>query len=461
MERMSGSPSATPAQSDWTKPLRNAGRLAVGRGVQAVCSLIYLAVAARALGPTDFGALVLIHALALGIAEFSSFGSKEMLVRFGSMAIAEEDPARLRRLVWYGVSLDLLGAVCAWIFMAVAANWAFTRFELPASLHGLTLIYWFAAVAVMSLSQTATGILRLFDRFQLIAYQSTVEPVVRLVTALLVYQLQGGLYGFLLAWFGALLAGRLTLIVIARHALRQHPFPAAPRPTLREIVHPEPGIWRFVLWVQWTTTIGMVNTQLPLLAIGTAMTTRAAGLFKIAQQITALLERANSKLIVPSLYTELARLSAADANAERRHLVLKLTGWMLAVSTGIFLLLLALGRPLIGLIAGPDFAGAYSVMLWLAAAGAISTLSVTLEPLLMAAGRMRMIAVAGTLPLFIYVPMIFGVIGPGGLNGVGMATLIYAVLNGAILAVGARHSLRRDPARPAAPSDGAVSTRPQ
>lgn len=444
---MSGPPRATPLRSDWTKPLRNAGRLAAGRGVQMVCSLVYLAVAARALGPADFGALALIHALALGIAQFSSFGSKEMLVRFGAMAIAAESPVRLRRLIWFGVFLDLLGTVLAWLCMALGSGWALTRFELPPSLHGLAMVYWFAAVAVMNLSQTSNGLLRLFDRFRLLAWQSTVEPLVRLVAALVVYQMHGGLHGFLLAWFGALLAGRMTLIITARRALRQHALPRSARPRLREIVAPERGIWRFVLWVQWTTTVGLVDTQLPLLAVGMATNAAAAGLFKVAQQITAVLERANSKLVVPSLYTELARLSASDAQAERRHLVLKLTGWMLAVAAGLFLLLVALGRPLIGWIAGPEFVGAYGVMLWLAAAGAVGTVSVTLEPLLMASGRVRTIAVAGTLPLLVYVPMVFGLIGPGGLNGVGLATLIYAVLNTGILIAGAGPSLRPMAAR--------------
>lgn len=424
------------ARPDWTKPLRNAGRLGAGRGVQAICSLLYLAIAARALGAGDFGTLVLIHALALGIAQFSSFGSKEMLVRFGSLAVAAPaNPGRLRCLIRYGVMLDLLGTLLAWGAMIFASNWALHRFALPTELHGLTLTYWFAAVAIMNLSQTSNGILRLFDRFRLLAYQSTVEPMLRLVAALVMFQLEGDLRGFLLAWFAALLAGRLSLVLIARRTLRQERLPESPPPSFRQVLNPEPGIWRFVLWVQWTTTVGLVDTQLPLLAVGSFANTTSAGLFKVAQQITALLDRANSKLIVPSLYTELARMGATGEHSQRRFLVLKITSWMLVVAAGIFLLLAVIGKPLLILIAGVEFGGAYAIMLWLAAAGVIGTLSVTLEPLLMAAGRVRTIALAGTLPLVIYVPMVFGWIGPGGLTGVGMATVTYAILNSGILVI--------------------------
>jgi O-antigen/teichoic acid export membrane protein len=442
---MSAIQTSTP--SDWTKPLRNAGRLAMGRGVQAVCSLVYLAIAARALGPRDFGALVLIHALALSIAQFSSFGSKEMLVRFGSLALADANgSSRVSLLIRYGITLDLCGTLLAWLFMGIAAPWALKPLGLPDHLHGLTLVYWFAAVAVMNLSQTSNGVLRLLDRFRLIAYQSTVEPTLRLIAALLVLFFHGGLYGFLLAWFGALLAGRLSLVLVARHALRLQKLPRAPGFTLRQILHPEPGIWRFVLWLQWTTTIGLADTQLPLLAIGAMTATSSAGLFKVAQQITAVLERANSKLIVPSLYTELARLSATKEHAVRRHLVMKLTLWMVGVGLAVFLLLVLLGKPLLILVAGHQYVAAYPVMLWLAGAGVIGTFSVTLEPLLMAAGRVKMIAIAGTLPLLAYIPVVFGWIGPGGLTGVGMAMVLYGVLNTAILVFAVRRSLAGDTA---------------
>src|SRR5690606_471507 len=130
-----------------------------------------------------------------------------------------------------------------------------------------------------------------------------------LLGAGLMMQLGAGLFGSLVIWFAALLAGRVTLILTARLALQREDLPAANPPTWREIANPERGIWRFVLWLQWTTTAGLATTQLPLLAIGGMLNNSAAGLYKLAQQITALLERANSKLLVPSLYTELSRLS--------------------------------------------------------------------------------------------------------------------------------------------------------
>ncbi|MBW7896919.1 MAG: lipopolysaccharide biosynthesis protein [Opitutaceae bacterium] len=442
---MSSRSGMSAGRSDWTKPLRNAGRLAAGRGVQAVCSIAYLAIAARVLGPENFGALVLIHSLALAIAQFSTFGSMEMLVRFGSLALADgRDHQRLHRLIRYGHLLDGLGILIAWTGMILAAQWALNRFEMPPGMHRLTLVYWFAAVLIMNLSQTYNGALRLLDRFKLLAYQSTVEPVLRLLGAVLMMRLEAGLFGFLAAWFVALLAGRVTLILTARWALRRENLPAAGPTTFREIANPERGIWRFVLWLQWTTTAGLATTQLPLLAIGGMLNNSAAGLYKLAQQITALLERANSKLLVPSLYTELSRLSASREHAQRRHMVLKITGWLAVVGAGLFVLLVLLGKPLLLLVAGEEFIGAYPVMLWLAAAGVIGSLSVTLEPLLMAAGRMRTIALAGTLPLLVFVPLLFALIERVGLVGVGMAATVYAVLYTSLLVLAVRRMFARE-----------------
>lgn len=414
--------------------MRNAGRLAAGRGVQAVCSIAYLAIAARVLGPEGFGALVLIHTLALAIAQLSTFGSMEMVVRFGSMALAgAPDHLRLHRLIRYGHLLDGLGVLAAWIGMALAAQWALARIEMPVGVSRLALLYWFAAVAIMNLSQTPNGVLRLLDRFKLLAYQSTVEPVLRLLGAVIMMQLDAGLWGFLAAWFVALGAGRVTLILTARHALRRERLAPSAPVGLRQTVNPEPGVWRFVLWLQLTTTANLATTHLPLLVIGGLLNNTAAGLFKLAQQLTALLERANSKLLVPSLYTELSRMSAGREHAQRRLMVMKITGWLALIGTGLFLVLVPAGKPLLRLVAGEEFIGAYPVMLWLAAAGVVGSLSVTMEPLLMAAGRMRTIAAAGTLPLLVFVPLLFGLIGRYGLVGVGIAATGYAILRTSIL----------------------------
>ena len=73
----------------WHKPLRNAGKLGMGRGFQAVCSLAYLGVAARCLGTEGFGALVLIHSLSRAIAQLARFQSWRFTIRFGTQALGK------------------------------------------------------------------------------------------------------------------------------------------------------------------------------------------------------------------------------------------------------------------------------------------------------------------------------------------------------------------------------------
>lgn len=61
----------------------NMGWLLGGRGFNAVLSLVYLAIAARTLGTEGFGHFALIIALGQAITGFSSFQTRQFIVRWG------------------------------------------------------------------------------------------------------------------------------------------------------------------------------------------------------------------------------------------------------------------------------------------------------------------------------------------------------------------------------------------
>ena len=77
----------------------NLMRLLSGKAASAVLGLGYMVVATRALGPTDYGVLVLVHAFAMTVGGIIEFPGWHAIVRYGAQALADDDHPRLLRLL--------------------------------------------------------------------------------------------------------------------------------------------------------------------------------------------------------------------------------------------------------------------------------------------------------------------------------------------------------------------------
>ncbi len=62
--------------------LRNTSLLGLSKGTAAIASLAVLALAARDLGPTGVGFLLLVHSYALAASTLTHFQSWQVIVRF-------------------------------------------------------------------------------------------------------------------------------------------------------------------------------------------------------------------------------------------------------------------------------------------------------------------------------------------------------------------------------------------
>jgi O-antigen/teichoic acid export membrane protein len=105
------------AINSWKRPFKNAGILLLGRGTQAILSLVYLALAARSLGTIQFGILALIHGTAITAAQFLRFQSWQAIMRFGAEANEKKDLGRFQDIVSFSVWLDIISAAAGVIII--------------------------------------------------------------------------------------------------------------------------------------------------------------------------------------------------------------------------------------------------------------------------------------------------------------------------------------------------------
>ena len=425
--RVSESPPPVAApRSAFAGVLRNAGILLGGKALNAVVSMAALAVAARALGVESLGVLILVHAYVQTVGDLSKFQSWQAVIHYGTAPLQEGRLADFQQVLRFSLGLDAASAAAGWLIAGLGITLAGGALGWPAELAPLLTGY--ALIVCFMVSATPTGVLRLSDRFDLIAAQSSVESWVRLAGAALAWRAGAGLEAFLWIWFAGQVAAFAFLFIAAAWTLQRRRLLDGFRlRNGRGYAEGLPGIWSFVWSINFSTTLNLAFTHLGTLLVGALLGAREAALYRIAKQVANAIAKP-AKLIVPALYPELARMAQSGDRRGLRTLVVQLTLAAGGVATGLLLVALVAGKPLLGWVLGPDFVAAHPVMLWLLAAAVIGIWAVPLEPLLISIG---LAATAFRLRLavtLLYLPMLYLLIDHdgawGGLRGAGLAQVL-------------------------------------
>lgn len=439
----------------WKRPLKNSGIAGLGKVGQGIISLIALALAARQLGPEQFGYFVLIHGMVFGLSQILRARSGQAVVKYGAQALHDKAPARLQNLIRYCFTLDFLAALAGAVIAIGLAGPAGRLFDLPEEQIWMAQLYA-ASIALIILTPTQAGTLRLLDRFDLLAVQVLVAPVIRLTGTLYLFFTNGDLMSYLIVWFAGQFVARQVLFILAGRELRKHDLgrgnfiPLNPMRSSCDFgIDPDVDkqkwiLLRFIFSHNVGLSLKNAQDQIALLMVGWVLGPAAAGIFRVAQKFADILVKPPSQMFIPALYPELARYEASGDGTGRHKTLVKNMAVLLSLAVVVFAILVFGGPYLITTLYGAAYETAYVPMLWLCAAGLVATLSYPLEPLLSASGQVRQIMLAYVIGVIVLVTgCIF--LGPEyNLTGVGVAVSAAVLASAFILYYGgARKLLRR------------------
>lgn len=412
--------SAPPSMRSWLrsdKPMarivRNLLWLLSGKGVAAVLSLVYLGIATRTLGVVDFGHFALILSMGTAISLFVQFDCWQVVMRFGAPHLHAGRQDALGRLIaacrLFDIGGFLLGAA-----IALLATWLIVQLgQWERQTAREALLYCFAILGAMR--STPMGLLRLHHRFDLSAYAETMVPIARMVGTVAALILKPDVTGFLMAWAASEL---VSAIAFWWFAWRVDPDALAWRHSrfFRRTLREEEGLLAFLGVSNIGVTIAGVTAQAPVLLLGGFVSPAAAGLFRLAFQLSRAIAKA-ATLIARSTYAEFNHVLAQGGDEAMRKLLRKTDRIALIGGAVLMLIVLLLGKPILWLVAGPEFTDAYPLLLVLGIATSIGLVGINYEPALMAKAdsravlRLRLINAAIQIaPLFVLLPL-WGAIG--------------------------------------------------
>ncbi|MGB1877245.1 MAG: lipopolysaccharide biosynthesis protein, partial [Rhodospirillaceae bacterium] len=236
---------------------KNAGFLLSGKVATGLFGLAYLSLAARGLGIEQFGILVLVQTYVQVVVGLTTFHSWQAVIRYGAISVENDDTAGFQKLISFTTALDvggvILGAALAWFAAPLVGPVLGWSDEVIGYAQPYSLLILFTIIA------TPTGLLRLYDRFDILAWQVMITPAMRLIGVAIAVFTDAPFWGYLLAWFVAGVAGGLTLLGLGwREGVKQGRLTGM-QWSLKDVTTVHPKIWGFCLASNFHSSLQLVT----------------------------------------------------------------------------------------------------------------------------------------------------------------------------------------------------------
>ena len=390
--------------------LKNSSYLGMSRVVSAIAGIGTLAMAGRGLGVTMFGTLILIQSYAKAASGLSKFESWQLIVRYGGEALTHGRTDEFKTSTGFAFALDVVsgvgGMIIAALLLPLVGHW----FGIDAGLIWLGLIYC-TLLPTMS-GATPSGVLRSLDRFDLISWQGTFNPILRVILVAIAFTMDAPFPAYVAIWYVTDLGGDLFLWFLAWRELRRRGLIEGIRPTLKP--NSLPGAWRFAIHINLTASVMAAWSPLARLVVGGLLGPAGAGLFRVASALADSAQRPADQL-AKAFYPEIMRM---DVRTKKPwNLMLRTSAFAGGIAIALILALVIGGQPLVRILFGSEFLGAYPVLMVLLLVPLMGVLSFPLAPMLYALDRPDAplkARLAGTTTFFLIVAPLswsFGVIG--------------------------------------------------
>ncbi|MCB2013999.1 MAG: lipopolysaccharide biosynthesis protein [Sphingobium sp.] len=422
------------SDSAMARIMKNMLWLGSSRGVSAVLSLVYLGIATRTLGVSEFGRFALILSIGALIATFMQFDCWRAILRFGPNYLQSGDTQSLGRLVAlcriFDIGTAIIGCGIAWVVFTVGLPY----FGWASDIANSAFLY--CCAILFAIKSTPMGVLRLHNRFDLGVYAATMVPVTRVIGALAILVIGPKIELFLLIWGGSEFIAAMAYWILAA---RENPDALSLRHSrhIAAVYRQETDLLYFLGALNIGSTLTGAIKQVPVLALGGYVSPAAAGLYRLANQLSQALSKVAS-LLARSAYAEFNHMRARDGMDALRKLLGQTNKLSLIAAVILILVVTLLGKPVLWAVAGEAFVAAYPVLLLLGVAAAFEFMAINYEPALLASTDGKVVLRLRLIGAVLLIALLALLLPRIGIIGAALAVLGSAVANWALFGIAVR-----------------------
>jgi O-antigen/teichoic acid export membrane protein len=419
--------------------LGNFGLLVRGRGIGALMALAATALMARALGPVEFGLVILIHTYVVLVRGLLNFKQFLAIVRYGVPALDAGDTRTLRRLISICRRVDrytcITATVLALILAPLIGPW------MGMDQDHVILLTAYCLVLLTTGNRTDTGILRLFDQFNILGRQMTVGPIIRFIGVVIAWWLASPFPVYVAIMAFAYGAENFYLSWCGRREYRRHFSDIAEGDDSSGARMDEFSGLRHFLWITyWQSNIDLIPKHGSILLAGTLLGPTDAGLLRLARQFSTMLSKP-AGMIRQVVFPDLTR-SWIQGSSDFNLVVYRTA--LLAGGLGLFFVLAGyfFGGALLDAVIGKEFVAAAPVLTLLLLASTFDLTASSLRSAAYAIGHAGKVLRLYVVSAVIYVALFVVLTLQMGLIGAGLAACAAALLRPLTMAVIIGKSMR-------------------
>ena len=422
----------------WRRFARNAAMIVGSRMVFGLLNLATNAVVVRAFGLEQLGVVLLLQAYARLFSEIVKFQSWQTVLRYG--ASLEDNRPGLRRLIGFTLGLDLLGFAVAIGAAILLVPWAAGWFGWSGEVTAFA--PFFVLSIIFTTHATPTGVVRLFDRVDVLAIQHALNSVLRFAGVCLAAALGGGVLHIVLAWFAAsVVSGGYLLVVFLGVAIRREATPAFWVNWLR-VGREFPQIWRFLCLSNASTGVSLILKYGSTIVVGAQLGPAAAATWEVARQFGGAIAKP-ARILGPLMFPELSRMAARnDWRTMRRVLVRQLVVTLAGVG-GVALVLVVALPVLVDLIFGAELVSEVALFRLTVLASLIAFAGFLLEPAFLSAGKAGMLLAIQLVAIVVFMTTALSTMHILGTIAFGYALLGYQLAEHGLLFLVGRKLIRK------------------
>ncbi|MCK4829020.1 oligosaccharide flippase family protein, partial [bacterium] len=387
---------------------------------------------ARALGPENYGILALVIVYELTVGKLVTFNAWQALIKYGSESLQADDRLAMRQLIKFCFCLDVSGAIAGVILAIALSGPIISWLGWNQAVRSLLVLY--SVLILFRLSGTSIGVLRLFDRFDLLSFSAILNALIRIMGVTMCLLTKQGLYGFVLVYLITGLVDQLFLIIASLWVLHKQGVSNYVFCSLKGMHRTFPGIWDYIWTTNLNSTVRMFSREADELIVAGLTTPASLGLYKIAKQFS----RALPMLIDPlyqSIYPELTKFWSAGKKKAFSSLIKRTTFLVSIVAFGGWLGFIILGKWLIVTTVGISYQNAYMVAVVYMLALVIALLSFSLQPSILAIGLPIISFKVLVLATSVYFVFLLSFVSWIGILGAAISYVIFYVVWSSILFV--------------------------
>lgn len=420
--------------------LHNASLIVGSRLVFGLLNLGTNTIILRVFGAADLGMVMLLIAYIRLFAEVVKFQSWQAVLRFGTIMLENGEHDRLRRLFGLTFGVDfvsmLLAIAVSILLIPNAATWFGWNDQVTA------MAPWFMILIVFVTNATSNGVLRLFDRVEILALQHGLNAVIRLALVVLAVVMGGAVEHLALAWFAAFVISGTTTIVFCAIELRRRDLTPILRINWWRANALFPGIWHFLMMSNLISAGPLFVNHATTLLVGAQLGAAQAAVLQLARQLSSGISRP-TRLLGPLLLPDYSRLSGRGDWTGLRDLVVQQIKMTAVFVLGAGVILFSILPFLVAQIFGSDMLEHIWLFRLLIIASLINILGFSLQHAMFSANKGGTALLIQLAAIVVYAVIMLGGLWVIGLNAVGFGTIGFALTSRGLTVVIGRKMLKK------------------